>query len=643
MSNRTIALAVMSIIMAAALGSPAHGQHFTNVTALAGIDHGGAPNSALSGGRNSIEILSAGAAAGDFDGDGWVDLYVPRFWDAPLLYRNNRDGTFSNVAAQVFDPPLTEYQTNGAAWGDIDNDGNLDLAVSTIHDDRHLLYINDGEGRLVESGASRGFIIDGGAPTTSGMSVSMGDYDRDGFLDMYVTEWRGFGVISNPTQSRLFRNLGGSCAGHFVDVTAATGTGMDKTSGLWARRALAFTPRFSDFDRDGHTDLAVASDAGTSRLFWNNGDGTFTFGTASAGDVGIPAYPSDPGVGAGTDEMGFTEADFNGDGLLDWFVTSIGQGTGVHPSGNRLFLNDGDRTFTDVTDAVGVREGGWGWGADAIDYDNDGDQDIVHTNGFESTDDQTMFFKNIGTRTSPQFVNQNTAVGIVDAGEGRGLLTFDYDRDGDQDVFIANLTSPPVLYRNDGGNAAGKWLQIRTIGSESNRDGIGAYLTITPDLNQPQIKYVTEVDASSNFMGQSDFTTHFGLGIAATIDQIDVQWPSGLTQSFNDIAVNQRITITEGLRADFNGDDLVRELDFDIWRSNVGMLALSRAEGDADGDGIVSGSDFLVWQRTLGRSVQSGISASQVAFVPEPAAWELVVIAAVILLSLSNREKLHRI
>jgi hypothetical protein len=199
-----------------------------------------------------------------------------------------------------------------------------------------------------------------------------------------------------------------------------------------------------------------------------------------------------------------------------------------------------------------------------------------------------------------------------------------------------------VLYRNDGGNAAGNWLQIRTIGSESNRD-IGAYLTITPDLNQPQIKYVTEVDASSNFMGQSDFTTHFGLGVAATIDQIDVQWPSGLTQSFNDIAVNLRVTITEGLRANFNGDDLVSELDFDIWRSNVGMPVLSRAEGDVDGDGIVSGSDFLVWQRTFGRSVQSGISASQVTFIPEPAALELVVISAVILLSLSNREKSHRI
>ncbi len=173
------------------------------------------------------------------------------------------------------------------------------------------MYVNDGAGHFSEQGAARGIQILTGLPTTSGSSVAMGDYDGDGYLDVHVAEWRGVenSQQSNPTQARLFRNQGAANPGHFVDVTAAAGVAMDVGIGFQKGKGLSFTPRFSDIDRDGHVDLAIVSDNGTSRMFWNNGDGTFINRTAAAG------------IYTGTNDMGFTLADFNGDGLLDWFTS----------------------------------------------------------------------------------------------------------------------------------------------------------------------------------------------------------------------------------------------------------------------------------------------------------------------------------
>ncbi|RIK79132.1 MAG: hypothetical protein DCC67_10850 [Planctomycetota bacterium] len=581
----------------------ARGQAFTNATAAAGITHNSALPNCPTCGPTFAQEQSGGAAAGDFDGDGWVDLYVTRYFDSDVLYRNNRDGTFSDVTLTAFPGGVGNRQTNGAAWGDVDNDGDLDLAVATLNESRHLLYINDGLGRFAEEGATRGVHVTG-EPLTSGTSVSMGDYDRDGYLDMYIAEWRGFTADSIPAQARLFRNLGAEAPGHFSDVTASAGVAMDVVSWPLAGKSLSFTPRFSDLDRDGHTDIAVASDSKTTRLSWNNGDGTFVNGTAAAG------------IATGTNDMGFTLADFNRDGWLDWFVTSIGRGTGVHPSGNRLFLNNGNRTFTDVTQAAGVREGGWGWGAEALDFDNDGDLDIAHTNGMGiAAPDRTMLLRHTGDFAAPQFVDASAESGITDAGQGRGLLTLDYDRDGDLDLFIVNFGEPPILYRNDGGNA-GNWIAIKTVGSQSNRDGIGAYVTLTPDVNQPGVVYVAEIDGSSSYLSQSEMTAHFGLGDIATIDRIEIVWPSGYRQTLADVAVNQRITVAEGLFSDFNGDEQVTAADLAAWGGRFGDSSTADPAGDADRDGDVDGADLLMWQRQFGRTV-GGAAASAQAAVPE--------------------------
>jgi hypothetical protein len=228
-------------------------------------------------------------------------------------------------------------------------------------------------------------------------------------------------------------------------------------------------------------------------------------------------------------------------------------------------------------------------------------------------------------------VDRATTLGVTDADWGRGLLTFDYDRDGDLDLFIVNYHADPVLYRNDGGNVAGNWLQIKTVGSDSNPDGIGAYITVTPDLDLPAVAYVTEMDGSSNYLGQSELLAHFGLGETESIDQIVVQWPSGYEQTFTDVAVNQRVTITEGLLADFNGDDAVDGLDLDAWLQNFGLATGALpSQGDVDRNGCIDGADLLAIQRSLGRSVVSGLAASSIpgVAVPEPLAWVLLAAGA---------------
>ena len=575
------------------------------------------------------QVQAGGAAAGDFNGDGWVDLYVTRYFGSDVLYRNNGDGTFADVTNAAFPAGVGNLETSGAAWGDIDNDGDLDLAVSTLNESRHRLYINSGNGQFSEQGQSRNLLIGTGLPTTAGSSFSMGDYDGDGYLDMFVTAWRDFSTQSPQLHARLFRNQGRSNPGHFEDVTLAAGVAMDIDAGIHAGKDLSFTPRFVDFDRDGHTDLAIASDGGTSRLFWNEGDGTFADGTAIAG------------IDSGTNDMGFTVGDFNGDGLMDWFVTSIGQGTGTHPSGNRLFLNNGDRTFTDATN-TGVREGGWGWGTESLDFDNDGDLDIAMTNGMTFVpSDQSVLFENTGTRTSPSFVDRSSTHGITDAGQGRGLLDFDYDRDGDLDLFVVNYDSAPILYRNDSSNS-NAWLQVATVGSQSNRDGIGTIITVTPDSDsEPEVFYVAEIDGSSNYLSQSESLAHIGLGDVESLDVVHLLWPSGYEQTFSNVDVNQRLAIVEGLLADFDQNDSVNQLDLSIWRTGYGSQIAAVPDGDADRDADADGRDFLYWQQQAGMSVASGIAITGALIaIPEPSSLVLTIIGAVSCCKVQTRYRL---
>ena len=487
------------------------------------------------------ERMTGGAAAGDFDGDGSTDLLVTRLDGHDLLFRNRGDGTFEEVSGQT-GLAGWELPTNGAAWGDVDNDGDLDLFVTTVGDTRHYLFVNDG-GVFTEQGMERGVAVDTG-DRRIGFSASFGDYDRDGYLDLHVTEWRPSQLVGEAVAGvRLLRNLGARSPGYFEDVTDAAGVRMSgivsQTQAQLTEGTFAFGSTFVDLDGDGWPELAVASDFGTSRLFWNNGDGTFSDGTLAAQ------------VGTAQNAMGTTFGDYDADGDLDWFVTSIysfqrgspgGDQEGTK-DGNRLFRNDGGRRFSDATDDADVRDGSWGWGAAFFDADNDGDLDLTMTNGMEMMPgygaDAMRYWQNDGRG---RFRSMSTAAGLDDIKDGKGLLIFDADNDGDLDVFVVTNAAEPLFYRNTS-SGIGSWLRVSLEGTISNRQGLGARVSVFASGLPEQIR---EVGVSSHFLGQSEDALHFGLREAGSADVI-IRWPaSGLVTTLNDVPANSWIQVTEG-------------------------------------------------------------------------------------------------
>ena len=344
--------------------------------------------------------------------------------------------------------------------------------------------------------------------------------------------------------------------------------------------------------------------------------------------------------------MGSTFGDYDGDGDLDWFITNITRVPDSPPifgGFNRLYRNDGHRQFTDVTEAAGVRDSRWSWGTTFFDYDNDGDLDLVATNGYNGhgwSDDRTYLWRN----DNGVFTDVSDSMGVTDTGQGRGLAHLDYDNDGDLDLVIVNNQAQPILYRNDGGNA-NDYLRIDVEGTASNRDGIGAFITVTPDLDNPQQRQVWEVDGGSSFLSQNERIAHFGLGQSAGIvDLVTIEWSSGLVQHLHNISANQSLAVveTEELAAagdiDFNGLIDAADVDWlrvaaadpDLYRSLFGIPAAAAAdltgEGDVDAadldhllhvllgteygdlnlDGAIDQTDLALWQTGFGLSPGAG-------------------------------------
>lgn len=516
-------------------------ESFINVTSDAGVDYRQwePPSGWI---KHVPQVMTGGAAVADYDNDGWCDLLVTRYRDTDILFRNRGDGTFENVSELAGIDLVAP--SNGAAWGDIDNDGDADLYLSVADESgdplRNLLYVNEGDGTFTEQAQLWGADLE--VPNWhSGFSVCFGDYNRDGWLDLHTCQW----AVTGPgNRSVLLRHNGAS--GGFVEVTAGAGVEMwddPEVSGDPEFTTQAFTSRLTDLDLDGWPDLVVAGDYGTSRLFWNKRDGTFTDGTGQAR------------IGGDENGMGLAVGDYDGDGLPDLFFTSIYDSrrpeipiSGWGVTGNRLYRNLGDRVFEDTTDTANVRDGGWGWGSVFFDYDNDGDLDLAMTNGFESDrlenetpfhTDPTKLWRNDGGT----FTDISTSVGITDTGLGKGLLVFDYDRDGDLDLFIVNNLGFPVLYRNDLANG-NHWLRVVPRGRYSNRDGIGAVVTIVPDGDSPMQH--REISGGSHFLTQSEKVAHFGLGASsAPIPIVKVRWPSGIEQEFTNVSADQVLEVIE--------------------------------------------------------------------------------------------------
>ena len=507
--------------------------------------------------------LGAGVVVFDYNGDDHQDIYITSTPDlagvvpdgdgANALYRNNSDGTFTDVAR---DAGVADVQAkgNGGCAADYDNDGDQDLFVANWGGSR--LFRNEGDGTFIDVADSAGLADPDG--TYRSMGCAWGDYDRDGHLDFIVVRHID---ESNPDAFTmrlyhfdvrplaLFHNDGD---GTFTEVTHLLGAtpNPDRSGGPYGRVwGAGFQPAWTDIDNDGDLDLYVINDFGAfihPNVLWQN-DGPVQ-GGSGAGDQWAFTDVSEPsGAGTAMFGMGIAVGDYNSDGFLDMFVTNIAD--------NVLLTNDGDGTFTDAAAEMGVAYGEFrrqqrvSWGTAFIDYDNDGYEDLYVASGFLDTDDinrreqPNLLFRNTGTG---KFEDVSAVSGAADWGTGRGVAYADFDSDGCLDLFLANLgrsaaSGEPVrLYRNrcDWDN---NWLTVKTTGTQSNQDGIGARITLTAG-GRTQIR---EITAGASNSSQNMLPAHFGLGQAEIVDEIRIQWPSGTVQTLREIAPNQVLTVVE--------------------------------------------------------------------------------------------------
>jgi hypothetical protein len=530
-----VAVVAFSGAAGLALGAPAI--TFVDVTESAGLRFG--IHGLTSGAWNLVETMGGGGGFVDVDGDGRLDIYLvspsPDVSDA--LYHNDGDGRFTEVSAKA--GLVAGGRSMGLAVGDYDNDGRPDLFVTGFRTSR-LLH-NEGGGKLRDVTAHAGLVNDRWT-----VSAAFFDMDNDGDLDLFVAsyldvdpdrglpcqmiEGRPFCSIDRfrGSRSRLYRNEGN---GTFTDVSQKAGIDRADGKGLGV---LAF-----DFDGDGWLDVFQANDTAPNFLYRNNHDGTFT-------DVGLAAGVAFDGAGRALGAMGIDASDWSEDGRLDVFVANFSR------QRNSFFVNLGDGTFEDRATPLGlgaVSEPMSGFGARFLDFDNDGREDLFVVNGhpFEPVE---KVWPGI-TYREPPFLFENTGSGFREVaashGEalarprsGRGLATGDFDDDGDTDLLLLCVGEAPVLFRNDGGNG-NAWLGIRLEGTRSNRDGIGAAVSVEANGR----KRSKTLLGGSSYASSSDLRLLFGLGDAKRVDRVVVRWPSGTVQSLVDLAPNRYVTVKE--------------------------------------------------------------------------------------------------
>jgi enediyne biosynthesis protein E4 len=548
------------VLRAAALPQPGSGLpvRYVDVAKEAGLT---APN--VWGGveqkKYIVETKGSGIAFFDYDNDGWLDVYVtnglrldekwpPGQQPRSHLYKNNRDGTFTDVTDKS-GLGQVGWQT-GVCVGDYDNDGWDDLFCGFWG--HNALFHNNGDGTFTDVSKKAG-IYNERVRWTSGSTWL--DYDRDGCLDLflanfvefdiskvpapghdYTCQWKGAPVMCGPRglpggSNVLFHNNGD---GTFSDVSEKAG--ILKPGPHYAITAVSY-----DFDNDGWPDIYVSVDSMPSILYHNKHDGTFE-------DIALEAGCALNGDGREQAGMGIAVGDYDCDGSLDIFKTNFTDDT------CDLYHNFGDGTFVDVTtpSGIGVNSQYVAWGCGFVDYDNDGWPDIIQVNGHvfpevekiasgERFKQPRIVYHNLG-HGKFQDVSAQMGPGISERFSSRGAAFGDYDNDGDIDVLVLNMNDPPSLLRNDGGNK-NNWIKIKLVGIHCNRTAVGARVRVVTGGHAQ----IDEVHTGGSVMSQSDLRLHFGVGQARKIDEIEVKWPTTWkTEKFRNIDVNQILTIREG-------------------------------------------------------------------------------------------------
>ena len=501
-----------------------------------------------------LETIGCGIAFFDFDNDGWLDLFVPsgvRLEGTPAftsnrLYKNNRDGTFSDVTKKS---GLGDSGwACGVAIADYNNDGFEDLFVSYWGENK--LYRNNGDGTFTDVSKEAGLAMPKRHWTTGCTFV---DTNRDGHLDLFLAtyvdfdpqrvpkpgqnpncNWKGLPVNCGPRglvqgQFFLFRNDG---KGHFTDAT--------KAAGLAEARAYGLTAIAADFDEDGWPDLYAACDSVASVYFKNNRDGTFA-------EEALPRGVAVNDDGMEQAGMGLGVGDYNNDGHLDLFKTHFSDDTHI------LYRNDGKGNFTDVTtrSGLGVETRFVGWGTGIVDLDNDGRPDLFVVSGSVYPEIEArlpayphknprLIFRQLPNGTFEELIDEG-GPGIRAAHSSRGCAFGDFDNDGDVDIVVMNMNEPISLLRNDV-TKGGNWIKVQLEGSKSNRSAIGARVKVR-GIGFLQVQ---EVMSQSSFLSSNDRRLHFGVGKLQLID-VEIAWPSGAKQSFFKLQANHLIRIHESL------------------------------------------------------------------------------------------------
>ena len=504
------------------------------------------------------ETSSGGVALLDYDGDGWLDIFIvsgTRFDNAPpeatnRLYRNNHDGTFTDVTDKAGLRRTGWGQ--GVSVGDYNNDGKLDLFVTYWGE--NALYRNNGDGTFTDVAAQAGLIPKPSSDHPYWYSgATFIDYDRDGHLDLFVAtytdydirkvprpganpncNWKGVATPCGPRGLRpgrqfLYRNRGD---GTFEDVSVKSGIGQ-------ARSSFAFTAVAADFDDDGWPDIYVACDSTPSLFFHNNHDGTFT---EEGIERGLALNPD----GMEQAGMGLAVADFNGDGILDVLKTHFADDT------NGLYAGLGKGQYNEVTQKSGlaVETRYVAWGAAMLDLDNDGLPDVFIATGNVYPDTEkalpaypyrspALLFRNLGNGRFEQLTDA-AGPAMVERHSSRGLAIGDIDNDGDLDIVVWNRNEPPSVLRNDL-KSSHHWLQVRLTGTKSNRAAIGATVTVQAGGR----RQVQPVVSQTSFLSASDLRLHFGLGAEPAVE-LTVRWPTGVREKFAVPGVDRLLPLVEG-------------------------------------------------------------------------------------------------
>lgn len=509
-----------------------------------------------------LETTGCGVAFYDYDNDGWLDIFLVnglRLEGFPAgaeptshLFRNNRDGTFTDVTTKA--GVAHSGWGQGVCVGDYDNDGWDDLFVTYYG--KNVLYHNNGDGTFTDVSQKAGVA---GKGTRWNTGCSFVDYDRDGRLDLFVANYIDMDLATAPVPESgpcLYKGVLVACGppglqggknilyhnngdGTFTDVSEAAG--ILRANGTYGLGVLT-----ADFDNDGWPDIYVANDSTASVLYHNKKNGTFE-------DVAIEAGCALSPDGKPQAGMGVSAADYDLDGNLDLLKTNF---AGDTPS---LYHNLGGGNFEDATftAGLGAHTQFLGWGCGFFDFDNDGWPDILICNGHVYPEveqlkteagypQRKLLYRNLRNSHFAD-VSFQAGSGISDPAPCRGCAFGDFDNDGDIDVVVNTVNDYPQLLRCDS-KLDNNWIKIRTIGTKSNRSGIGARLICTthPAGEAKPHQQIDEVRSGGSYLSQNDFRVHFGLGKAKKVDALEIRWPSGQVDTLKDLKINQLIFVKEG-------------------------------------------------------------------------------------------------